>query len=52
MVPSFQAAGLKRPLHIVLSYDEETTCLGSTDVIAWFGKEEPRPARSWSASRR
>ncbi len=44
MVPTFQAAKLKRPVHIVLSYDEETTCLGSTDVIGWFGKDEPRPA--------
>ena len=43
-VPAFLAAPLKRPVHIVLSYDEETTCLGSTDVIAWFGKDEPRPA--------
>jgi acetylornithine deacetylase len=43
-VPAFQAAPLKRPVHIALSYDEETTCLGSTDVIAWFGKDEPRPA--------
>ncbi len=44
MVPDFQAAPLKRPVHIVLSYDEETTCLGSTDVITWFGGDEPRPA--------
>ena len=43
MVPAFRAAPLRRPIHIVLSYDEETTCLGSTDVIAWFGKDEPRP---------
>ncbi len=43
MVPAFQRAALKRPIHIVLSYDEETTCLGSTDVIAWFGRDEPRP---------
>jgi acetylornithine deacetylase len=43
MAPVFKEAGLKRPIHIVLSYDEETTCLGSTDVIAWFGKDEPRP---------
>jgi acetylornithine deacetylase len=43
MVPAFLAAPLKRPIHIVLSYDEETTCLGSRDVIAWFGREEPRP---------
>jgi len=44
MVPTFQAAKLKRPVHIVLSYDEETTCHGSADVIGWFGKDEPRPA--------
>ena len=44
MVPVFQAAGLKRPIHILLSYDEETTCLGSLDVIAKFGRETPRPA--------
>lgn len=43
MVPAFKAAALKRPVHIVLSYDEETTCLGSRDVIAWFGASEPRP---------
>ena len=44
MVPVFQAAGLKRPIHILLSYDEETTCLGSLDCIARFGRETPRPA--------
>ncbi len=43
MVPAFKARALKRPVHIVLSYDEETTCLGSRDVIAWFGRDEPRP---------
>ena len=44
MAPAFRDAGLKRPVHIVLSYDEETTCLGSLDIIARFGKEEPLPA--------
>ena len=43
MAPAFRDAGLKRPVHIVLSYDEETTCLGSRDIIARFGKAEPRP---------
>jgi acetylornithine deacetylase len=43
MVPTFRAAALKRPVHIVLSYDEETTCLGSREVIGWFGHDEPRP---------
>ena len=44
MVPEFLSAGLKRPIHILLSYDEETTCLGSLDLIARFGRETPRPA--------
>jgi acetylornithine deacetylase len=44
MVPAFQAAKLKRPIHILLSYDEETTCRGSLDVIAAFGVDLPRPA--------
>jgi acetylornithine deacetylase len=44
MAPMFRDAGLKRPVHIVLSYDEETSCLGSLDMIARFGKDEPLPA--------
>ena len=43
MVPHFQAAALRRPVHILLSYDEETTCLGSLDFITRFGKDLPRP---------
>jgi len=42
-VPAFLAAPLQRPIHIVLSYDEETTCLGSVDVIRGFGADLPRP---------
>ncbi|SFT00713.1 acetylornithine deacetylase [Methylobacterium sp. yr668] len=44
LVPDMLAAGLKRPIHILLSYDEETTCLGSMDGIARFGDGLPRPA--------
>ena len=29
--------------HILLSYDEETTCLGPTDTIARFGRDLPMP---------
>ncbi|MBL8589180.1 MAG: acetylornithine deacetylase [Methylobacteriaceae bacterium] len=43
MIPTFQRAGLKRPIHILLSYDEETTCLGPVDTIARFGRDLPRP---------
>jgi len=44
MVPTFKAAPLRRPIHILLSYDEETSCEGSLDFIRRFGKEMPRPA--------
>jgi acetylornithine deacetylase len=43
MLPEFQAAGLKRPIHILLSYDEETTCLGPVATIARFARDLPRP---------
>ena len=43
MIPEFQALPLKRPIHILLSYDEETTCLGPVDTIARFGRDLPRP---------
>ncbi|MWV26211.1 acetylornithine deacetylase [Methylobacterium sp. 2A] len=43
LVPDMLAAELKRPIHILLSYDEETTCLGSMDGIARFGADLPRP---------
>ena len=42
-VPDLLAAGLKRPIHILLSYDEETTCLGVADTIARFGQDLPKP---------
>ena len=44
MAPHFKAAGLTRPIHILLSYDEETSCTGSLDFIARFGADLPRPA--------
>ncbi len=42
-IPDFLAADLERPIHILLSYDEETTCLGVADTIARFGADLPRP---------
>jgi len=44
MVDEFLQARLTRPIHILLSYDEETTCLGPVDTIARFGADLPRPA--------
>jgi acetylornithine deacetylase len=34
LVPAMQAARLKRPIHIALSYDEEISCIGVPDMIA------------------
>ncbi|MFJ5369343.1 acetylornithine deacetylase [Bosea sp. CER48] len=43
LVPDFLAAGLRTPIHLFLSYDEEVTCLGVIDGIAAMGKTLPRP---------
>jgi acetylornithine deacetylase len=43
MIPEFQTARRSRPVHILLSYDEETTCRGPLDTIARFGAGLPRP---------
>jgi acetylornithine deacetylase len=43
MVPEFLAATLKTPIHIMLSYDEETTCLGVIDTIRRLGHDLPLP---------
>ena len=44
MLPAFQKADLKKPIHLLFSYDEEIGCLGSLDAIARFGKDLPKPA--------
>ncbi|MBF9234904.1 acetylornithine deacetylase [Microvirga alba] len=43
LIPEFQAANLKTPIHIMLSYDEETTCLGVIDTIRRLGRDLPLP---------
>jgi acetylornithine deacetylase len=43
-VPDFTAAGLKTPVHIALSYDEEVGCLGVGRMIARLGNAVPMPA--------
>jgi len=42
--PGFAAAGLKRPVHLAFSYDEEVGCLGAPDMIAAIAAALPRPA--------
>ncbi len=44
LVPEMARAPLTKPIHILLSYDEETTCLGVVDTIAKMGHDTPRPA--------
>jgi acetylornithine deacetylase len=42
-LPDMMAAGLATPLHLVLSYDEETTCEGVLHTIRRFGHDLPVP---------
>ncbi len=43
MIAEFQEARLMRPIHIMLSYDEEVGCQGALDTIARLGRDLPRP---------
>jgi acetylornithine deacetylase len=43
LLPELNRLPLKAPIHLLLSYDEETTCLGVMDVIARMGIDLPRP---------
>ncbi|MDE2018705.1 MAG: M20/M25/M40 family metallo-hydrolase, partial [Hyphomicrobiales bacterium] len=42
--PAFLGAKLARPVHLLLSYDEEINCLGPVDLIRRFGVDLPKPA--------
>lgn len=41
LVPEMLAAGMKRPIQIALSYDEETGCIGAPFMIERLGAEMP-----------
>src|SRR6185369_11758566 len=43
LVPEMQETGLKRPIHIALSYDEELGCLGAPRMIADIKANLPLP---------
>jgi acetylornithine deacetylase len=43
LVPDMLAAGLKRPIHLALSYDEEVGCFGAPHMIAEMTRALPRP---------
>jgi acetylornithine deacetylase len=42
-VPRLSASKLKRPVHLMFSYDEEIGCLGAPRMIAAAGKVLPKP---------
>ncbi len=43
-VPLFQAQPLRRPIHLLFSYDEEVGCMGVIPMVAELGKRLPKPA--------
>ncbi len=43
MLPQFLKAGLKKPIHFALSYDEEVGCIGAHALAARMAGEVPRP---------
>jgi acetylornithine deacetylase len=42
--PCFRDAGLQRPVHIALTYDEEIGCIGAPKLLDWLSRQSPRPA--------
>lgn len=44
LLPELLEAGLKRPLHLALSYDEEVGCIGAPAMIERIAAELPRPS--------
>ena len=44
LLPEMMAAGLKRPIHLALSYDEEVGCLGAPSMIAEMARRIAPPA--------
>jgi acetylornithine deacetylase len=43
LLPEFLARGMRIPLHIALSYDEEVGCLGAPSLIAHLIEHGPKP---------
>ncbi|MGH6880334.1 acetylornithine deacetylase [Hypericibacter sp.] len=44
LVPEFQKAGLRRPIHLALSYDEEVGCFGVPHMLRDIAANLPLPA--------
>ncbi|MBK1698897.1 acetylornithine deacetylase [Rhodovibrio salinarum] len=45
LVPEFAAAGLTRPIHLAISYDEEVGCVGCQDMIKQMADGAIAPPR-------
>lgn len=43
-VPQLVGAGLRRPVHIALTYDEEVGCVGAPQLLGWVGAQGLKPA--------
>lgn len=43
-LPQMREAGLKRPIHFALSYDEEVGCSGCRSMVEYAGARDNRPA--------
>ncbi len=43
MVPEIRAAGLKMPIHLAISYDEEVGCVGVRPMLREISKEAVKP---------
>jgi acetylornithine deacetylase len=43
-VPGFQAAGLRRPIHLFISYDEEVDCAGARRLVMDLAESGQAPA--------
>ncbi len=43
-VPGFLAAGLRRPIHLFISYDEETDCAGARRLVVDLAESGQTPA--------
>ena len=43
MVPQFNKARLKKPIHFALSYDEEVGCIGAHSLAAAMARQVPKP---------
>ena len=43
LVPQMRARGLRRPIHLAFSYDEEVGCTGVPSLLRRLGRDLPRP---------